>query len=54
MKGGATGCDAYDEYIQLDAPYKIGSPPNAESETHNPQPAGVWTMVDAKAGGGVV
>lgn len=39
LKGGATGCDAYDEYIQLDAPYKIGPPPNAESETHNPQHA---------------
>lgn len=35
LKGGATRY-AYDECIQLDAPYKIG-PPNAETETRNSQ-----------------
>lgn len=35
MKGGVTRY-AYDECIQLDAPYKIG-PPNAETETRNSQ-----------------
>lgn len=43
LKGGATRY-AYDECIQLDAPYKIG-PPNAETETHaTRRPAIAWTI----------
>lgn len=57
MKGGATRY-AYDEYIQLDAPYKIG-PPNAETETRNSQTRNrldnrcyvVWGRGGVKGGG---